>query len=333
MERLDFKQWSAKEVARLLALVEAERRYYQHLVAALPVPLAVLSTERAILSANRAFRQTFAARPEELAGKSIEQILPSEILVEKIRDAHVHGIPQPGFPLDLGARRFRVSIVPIRNRDDDGEEETLLMVEDASATAAPADAPAAPHGLAGRLAHDINNPLMIVTGYSEELLESLPADDPRRKDVEQILAAAERISGITAELLAFTRKQAGAEPPPAGEARETVLVVDDEEGIRALVRKILRRERYRVLEAGSAEEALGVAAAHGGRIDLLLTDVLLPGASGRTLTERLRAIRPDLKVLYISGHTGGEAVPGSRLLEKPFTLGTLVSKVREALEG
>jgi DNA-binding response OmpR family regulator len=65
---------------------------------------------------------------------------------------------------------------------------------------------------------------------------------------------------------------------------------------------------------------------------------MLPGASGRTLAERLRALRPDLKVVYISGYTGGEAVQavgfpaGARFLEKPFTLGALVSKVREALE-
>jgi two-component system cell cycle sensor histidine kinase/response regulator CckA len=133
-------------------------------------------------------------------------------------------------------------------------------------------------------------------------------------------------------------------PPPVVEAapeptRETILVVEDEPGIRALVRKILRRERYHVLEAGSAEEALGLAEAEGGRIDLLLTDVMLPGLSGRALAERMRESIPELDVLYISGFTDDDAVrvgafpPGAKFLQKPFTLGALVGTVRAALDA
>jgi hypothetical protein len=119
---------------------------------------------------------------------------------------------------------------------------------------------------------------------------------------------------------------------------ETILLVEDEAGIRALVRKILRREKYNVIEAGSAREAMTLAAAPGG-IDLLITDVMLPGASGRDLAEHLRKTRHDLKVLYISGYTDDDAVragaipPGSKFLQKPFTLGALVGKVKESLEG
>ena len=125
--------------------------------------------------------------------------------------------------------------------------------------------------------------------------------------------------------------------PPVETLRETILLVEDEAGIRALVRKILRRENYNVLEAGSAEEALVMAAAARERIDLLVTDVMLPGASGRGLAERIRETRPDLKVLYISGYTDDDAVrtgaipQGSRFLQKPFTLGALVGKVKESL--
>jgi two-component system cell cycle sensor histidine kinase/response regulator CckA len=648
MERTDFEQWRAKEVARLLALVETERRYYQEIIAALPAGLVVLSPDRFIVSANRAFRRLFGLRIEDLRGKSIEQILRSDRLLERIRDVHVHGIPQPAFFLDVDERQFRIAILPIRNWDDENELETLLMVEDLTgvermraaqpgepavsvpepasmawaaglpATVWRADAatlaftavsdgaeqllgytvshwldsrqffaerihpddrtatlafydaaiarggdasaeyraatasgsivwcretirvPApdsgdrmiagvitdisrrkqleeqlltaertgAQQGLARRLAHDLNNPLMIVTGYSEELLQSLPQDDPRRSDVEQILAATERISGLTDQLLAFTRRQAtprqpvnvtralagmeekiahaagegvtieiepagavgalagleqleevilglvsagredarersrvtigcrtdtlnecvatailqpgmytvitirddgrGLDPekrpgmfesflakdpaapalarayglvrewggdiafasepfrgstfliylphceatgeaapapvsavrePPVEETRETILVVDDEVGIRSLVRKILRRERYNVLEAGSAEEALSTASMYEGRIDLLLTDVMLPGATGRRLAEQLGETRPGLKVVYVSGFTDDEAVragafpPGSKFLQKPFTLGALVGKVREALDS
>ena len=125
----------------------------------------------------------------------------------------------------------------------------------------------------------------------------------------------------------------------AEETRETILVVEDEPGIRALVRKILRRERYNVLEAGTGEEALQVAAEHTGPIDLLLTDVMLPGIPGSELAGRMREAAPALDVLYISGYTDDEAVrmgafpPGSKFLQKPFTLGTLVTKVRDALDA
>ncbi len=758
MERTDFEQWKAREVARLLALVETERRYYQEMVASLPVALVVLSADRSIVSANRAFRHTFGMRSEDLRRKTIEQIIPSPRLVDRIRDAHVHGIVQPDVYVELEDRTLRVAIVPIRNWDEESELETLLMVEDlrtiggmlakmglwtpatsvdapapeahptkvagevatspgpaagtslgttpddtapkeassdaglevpsgeaaevtftdvapssdvsvepqpapaepaiafadlpavlwradaatfqftsvtgaverllgypashwlespqffserihpddrasamaffAAAASRPGDASAeyraisatgaviwcretirvsgaaeaqdqaesvqpesgeprsitgvitditlrkqleeqlltaerhdALRGLSSRLAHDLNNPLMIITGYSEEMLQSLSPADPRREDVEQILGATARISGLTGDLLGFTRrlalppqpvelgpfmagvedkialaagegvalgiaaaaegvwamadpsqleeiilalvssaredahersrviigwnldavaeelpeatlkpglyariliqddgrgadaagrmtifesvlagkdpaKNAGpglarayaivrewngdiafaseplrgstfmlylpyAPPPPvevaaepveSGESvdlpeptvepapapveaapveppRETILLVEDEAGIRALVRKILSRERYHVLEAGSGEEALTIAQSHQGPIPLLMTDVMLPGIGGRDLAEALSKLRPEQRVLYISGYTDDEGVragwfpPGSRFLQKPFTLGALVSNVRETLDA
>ena len=106
------------------------------------------------------------------------------------------------------------------------------------------------------------------------------------------------------------------EPPvpaaPEEILHETILLVEDEPGIRALMRKILRRENYNVLEAGSAEDAMTMVAATPGRIDLLLTDVMLPGASGRELAEYIRETRQDLKVLYISGYTDDDAVRTGR---------------------
>ena len=640
MERTELEQWKAKEVARLLALVETERRYYQEMVALLPLPLVVLSADRAVSSANRAFRQTFGLKSKDLRGKTIEQILPSDRLVEKIREVHTTGVSQIAFPLEHNERLFTVGIVPIRNWDDESEVETLLLVQEASETrtATPIERPVerlgeipaivweadpatlefqsvrgdvsallgytaehwtgtreffegrihpedrrstlefyyaviargsgdasaefrgitatgatvwvreairvksgiltgvmtsiaarkqledqllrsgrsdALQSVASRLAHDLNNPLMIVTGYAEEMRNTLREDDPLRADIEQILTATGRISGIAGQLLNYTRRQAhpaspvnvtrtlaqmeeqiaqaagegcmvhlgaaetvwamadqaqleeiilelvsrdredarershvsigcevdtiaehlpGAtlapgtyalltihddgqgldranraavfegflskpgdktagtalarayaivrewggdiaffsepflgstflvylphsaapaeippvvmektEPvvaaPPVEIFRETILLVEDEAGIRALVRKILRRENYNVLEAGSAEEAMAMASAAPGRIDLLITDVMLPVASGRELAERIRETRPDLKVLYISGYTDDDAVrtgaipPGSRFLQKPFTLGALVTKVKESLKA
>ncbi len=588
MERTGFEQWKPREVARLLALVETERRYYQEMVAALPVALVVLAGDRTIVSANRAFRRIVELRLEELRQKSLDQILPSPELIERIRNAHVHGDTAPFF-LNMGERRFRVAVVPIRSWEDEMEAETLLMLDDlsgpeVSGTLAPArpkgldptgmpavlwqadastlsftyvggaaerllgfppnqwlaspqffserihsddraevmalfqavasaggeataeyralsasgaevwcretiraPAPAAEHeagvrtvagvltaigqrrqleaqsqidgrvdalrGLSARLAHDLNNPLMIVTGYGEEMLDALPADGPLRGDLIEMLAATGRVTEIAGQLLAFTRVQAKpaakiplraildtdapdiwtyadpdqlrdaiqsfsgaatkiscateliaeqlphatlkpgtyvrivietAAPPeplesffPANPATRaylnirqwggdvvaspegvaiylpfaepdaapvvepapaTILIVEDEPGIRALVRKILRRERYEILEAGSAEEALEIASSHPARIDLLLTDVMLPAMNGRDLAIALVQSRPDMKVLYVSGYTDDDSVrsgkfpPGSQFLAKPFTLGALTSKVRETLQ-
>lgn len=728
MERTDIEQWKGREVARLLALVETERRYYQEMVATLPVALAVLSSSNVIVSANRAFRNAFGLRPDEIRRRNIDQIMSSAVLLEKIEEARGLSSPQPSFYLQIEGRLLRTAIIPLKNWDDDTEVETLLMVSDVTdvpsaltakeapevapvdeglATPAPEEPaattaeqetlpaqgteeqvsvmepvaeapleavteaepqPAAPdaaivtepplpaeplehpepavpveeaapateakippafaseklpavlwtadastlaftqvsasaeamfgypaqewmskpdffserihaddrdatialykaavehqqevcaefrthdasgnivwcrevvrpisestlegvlvnigtrkeleqqkvlaarhsalQNLSAQLAHDLNNPLMIITGYAEELLSNTLPHDSRRADLEQILAATQRIAGVTGQLLQFTRKPESSveavdleqtlrdlkeaierasggphmvsihaaepvwamanreqlsdmilalvaasheipterlavtcdtaviheqvegatlepgtyaritvhndgpavdlakraaifeqiltkvspegpalthayalvrawggdlaftsapsqgsrftvylplidappvvipEPPavvveiPVEPVVDTILVVDDEPGIRALVAKILRREHYIVLEAGSATEAESVAAAHPGTIRLLLTDVMLPDRSGRHVAEQLTIAFSDLRVLYISGFTDDESVragdfpPGSRFLQKPFTVGALIGKVREAL--
>jgi len=119
---------------------------------------------------------------------------------------------------------------------------------------------------------------------------------------------------------------------------ETILVVEDEAGIRALVRKILRRQGYVVLEASNGDDALKICAGHKGKIDLLVTDVMMPRMSGRELADRLTALRPDLRILYVSGYTddamlsSGSFPSGTAFLQKPFTLGSLLGKVREVLD-
>lgn len=639
MERTGFEQWKPREVARLLALVETERRYYQEILAALPAPLVVLASDRTILSANRAFRMLVRLGVDELRQKNIDQVLPSHELTEAIRAAHVHGETRP-LRLNTMERTLSVAIVPIRSWEDDLEAETLLLLEDLSgiqtgAAPGPRGLPAAPamlweadpstleftsvggdesilgysarhwretphflserihpqdraavmslyqalaaaggeasaefralsasgqvvwcretvrvaeapgrgliasgvltaigqrrqmeaqsilagrtealRELAARLAHDLNNPLMIVTGYVEEILQALPAGNPSRADLTQVLAAATRMSEVTGRLLSFARpgiqtaskvelrdvvaglpasvgkvalsaetgvsmpglrvaadrqqliesiealavaaiegvraatavqvvcgtesiaeqvkpstlapgvyarieiRAAGeprettgagvldsvlpakdparvagpgaarayaairqwggdvfslsaaggaafaiylplAEPPtrreetpaapvprpaaapaaPKDPSRETILLVEDESGIRDLVRKILRRENYNVIEAGSAEEALSLGSSFAGRIHLLLTDVMLPGMSGRDLAGQMRGKDPRIKIVYISGYTddvavrAGEFPPGAKFLQKPFTLGALISTVSEVLKA
>jgi CheY-like chemotaxis protein/nitrogen-specific signal transduction histidine kinase len=713
MERTDFEQWKGKEVARLLALVETERRYYQEIVATLPVAIAVLAGNRSIVLANRAFRQTFGLTAQEIRRKSIEQILPSDELIERIRSAYTEAgeAPRGALTLHISGKVLRIDVRTIRGWDEEMELETLVVVEELSShdlasianaeasidpfgavasassipeappasavepgaelgvepgvehlvehavetPAAPAEAPPAPApatfpaadvpaivwqadaatlqftavsgfttialavppvewpqtegffeqriyaedraaamalyrsviehggeasaefrilklsgdlewcretvfapppaagsadgprniygvltfigerirmqqqmevaarhaaltGVGARLAHDLNNPLMLIAGYAEEMLHAFPEGDARRDDVEQIVKATERISEIMAHLTRFTqKKQTHPEPvdvsaavnrldpifmgmcgdassvrleaatpvwalaearpleellvtladaardcpgctqlriasdsttiaeqipnatlapgiyarvtleangrgldssksvslfesilaksadsprgeslanaytlarewggdlaysggtahstfilylrpaaapesatahtpemdtnppvvfvepepaPPPEPPKPFILVVDDEPGIRALVAKILRREHYEVLEAGTAAEAGALADAQARPLQLLVTDIVLPDHPGTRLAEQLSAALPALKVLYMSGYTederarAGEIPPGAKFLQKPFTLSALVAKVRESL--
>jgi two-component system, cell cycle sensor histidine kinase and response regulator CckA len=640
MERTEFEQWRSKEVARLLALVETERRYYQDVVAALPVPLAVLGADNSIVWANRSFRRVFGLRAEEVRRKDIEQLLPVTGFGAWIQEARAQLVGAV-MSATITGQAAKLTAIPVRSSDEDSDAEMLIVLEIGAAQApdvavVPPDLPAivwtadvestdfrtvagaaeeflgypithwlnragffeerihpddrdstiamyqtllskggdgsaefravtsegqsfwcresirvvltngtpnlitgvltsierrkqleqqllaagrvdAVQVMAGRLAHDLNNPLMIIHGYGEELLQSLDKTSPARADAVEIMTAAERISGVAARLTDLTRPQSAgmvrinlaellaglrariskaagtgvtldmslgmskvwakadaaqlsdviltlasplsegaldrtrltitcdvdviaerlplsplvpgkyarillrddghglkppqlaaifdpalhgakqeglamvrayslvrewggdvacaaeplhgttfaiylpyapldeetaepAAPPPVEEPepqpapepepmRETILVVDDEAGIRGLMRKILRRERYQVLEASSAEEALQIAAAHTGPIHMLLTDVMLPGMLGPELARKMYALDSSLKVLYISGYTQDEAVrtgeypPGARFLAKPFTLGALLGKVRESLDA
>ena len=129
-----------------------------------------------------------------------------------------------------------------------------------------------------------------------------------------------------------------AQPADRSGARaETVLVVDDGEGMRELARRLLERQGYTVLVAANADEALRSFQTNP-RIDLLLTDVVMPGTSGPELTRRLAAQQPALKVIYMSGYTEDDIVgqemlkPGTAFLNKPFTADALGRKVREVLD-
>ncbi|MCC7034636.1 MAG: response regulator [Acidobacteria bacterium] len=126
-------------------------------------------------------------------------------------------------------------------------------------------------------------------------------------------------------------------PAPVTTGRETVLVVEDEEFVRELVRDFLRADGYVVLEAASAEHALGLLADSRQPIDLLITDVVLPGMNGAALAEHLSRRVPHVLTLFMSGYPGdsmfaGETFqPGAAFLSKPFTRQGLAGKVREVL--
>ena len=125
--------------------------------------------------------------------------------------------------------------------------------------------------------------------------------------------------------------------PPSG--TETVLVVDDEEGLREVTKRILTRSGYTVLTASSGTEAINTARSYKGAIDLLLTDVIMPKMQGPAVARLILAIRPDVRVLFMSGHAQpvleAEAVLGTsfQLVEKPFDQRMLLDQVRKSLDA
>jgi PAS domain S-box-containing protein len=126
--------------------------------------------------------------------------------------------------------------------------------------------------------------------------------------------------------------------PAACDGKETILLVEDEAAVRELTRMVLSKRGYSVLEALNPADAERLAGSHGSEIHLLLTDVVMPGMSGRELAKRLTAQRRNLRVLYMSGYTynviaeGGTLEEGLSFLQKPFTPQVLAQKVRETLD-
>ncbi|PWT85541.1 MAG: hybrid sensor histidine kinase/response regulator, partial [Blastocatellia bacterium] len=125
--------------------------------------------------------------------------------------------------------------------------------------------------------------------------------------------------------------------PPTG-GSETVIVVEDEEGVRFLTRMILERAGYKVFDACNPAEAEQLFEQHGDSIDMLISDVVMPGASGPVLYGRLSERWPLLKVLFMSGYTGETMIRDHGLdatdafMQKPFTADGLARKVREVLD-
>jgi PAS domain S-box-containing protein len=649
MDRADFDQWKPKEVVRLLALMETERRYYQEIVANLPVSVLIVGADQRVVSSNRFFRVRAGKKNDEVLGQDLAGVLPLPGVVELAQQVSSSSTPAPALAADWSNTPVLVHALPLRNWEEDSEVEALLIILE---NAAPAEKPrtareiksselseevgamlweadlttgkltfvnkhaealfghaeavwlekdevwterVAPqdrervkrfyasvhqseateltvefqgrradgsslvaresiriqrdetgkpvrmfgcttdvsqrreiedqyatflkgealHRLSAKLAHDLNNLLMIVAGYGEELKTALPTSNPLHNDMREILEATERLYTITTQLQSYTRRpvvtpkstlvpqfldgirpsverllgsrvelryevaagigkakidaaqveqallamaqhaflelggaglvvlravnaavsestgrvggleagdyirltlahsgsalslesrerllepwlysedsvrdvkmalaaayqiarqsggevradgegfhlyvpmvsraerdaermaEAAAPPapaaPPAEEPKlETILVVEDEGGIRALVRKILRRQGYHVLEASQGEEALAILRDHGDKIDLLLTDVMMPGMNGVELSYKAVEVRPEIRVMFVSGYTdeslleAGKFPQGTAFLQKPFTLGSLLGKVREVLDA
>jgi CheY-like chemotaxis protein/signal transduction histidine kinase len=508
MQRAEHDQWKSSEVARLLALVETERRYYQDIFAVLPVAVALADAEWRLVAVNREFRRRFDLQQADFTKMRVPDLIPAPELEAAMGAVQLTGKAVDGLEVVLGegegALRLRVSIQKMPGWQIGSEDELLLTVEEkrreavvarevrveaseeeqaAKARAERARIEESKRGaverLSGRLAHVTNNLLMIIGGYGEELKESLAAGDERRGEVEEILKAAGRLGVLARELTALTRpgvyeeaefgmgrwmkamgerlreygvecgavergligraspmlleqmvfeaarymrphlgeegrlrlearaagegrmevrlgmlgaameeearerffepfagEKAGPDPPlglaglvrpwqalggsawlegdclvleckrvaEAGtaEALATVLVVEDEAGIRGLVSRALERQGYRVVEAGAPAEALAKCADLAQAPDLLITDLMVPGMSGGELARRVREEWPETRVLYISGYTSDAELAGqiaegtlperTRFLAKPFTTAQLLSEVRALLE-
>jgi len=113
---------------------------------------------------------------------------------------------------------------------------------------------------------------------------------------------------------------------------ETILLVEDQEAVRRVVRRVLEARGYHMLVAASGDDALRLTVQHAGTIDLLVTDLMMPGMSGREVALLLAPAHPEMKVLYLSGQSD-ESISDDTFLQKPFTAEALATKVREVLEA
>lgn len=210
------------------------------------------------------------------------------------------------------------------------------------------------------VAHELNNLLTVIQINAEFLLASAGDDPERAEELDEIQRASRRASILARQLLASSKLEpfdrAAAEAglkkkasrgtvdttrttPAESGARvgETILLVEDEAGVRSLARKILTQAGYRVLDAADGAIALRIAASHVGEIDLVLSDVAMPNLGGRGMVEELRELSQDLRVLFMSGYPKQEVFPDKEVakstayLQKPFTSETLLSEVRAAL--
>lgn len=447
MEKSENHLWPSREVARLLSLVEGERRYYEDILSVLPVPVAIVQAGGKFVSANRAFLQSRNLKMSELAALSLPRVLPA--------------VPaEPGVHGDW-------QLVRIDRWDH--EESDLVLLQRPAEAAEPATGPTATAfalqeaasvasaRLAGRVLHEANNLLMVLSGYGEEILDALPPESPLREDMREILRSTERLKGMSAQLqtlaappkpvrtsfdlVSFLRAFSAREPglvltgglpsltatadrshleqilatlvryaarplavllrPPAsavlsglpaslaedmellspaarasngalsavaglllasrvrwhvapeaggsalhlefaaeavttGPARR-ILVVDDEEGIRTLVRKVLERQGFTVSEAESGNAAVTMLERDAAAYDLLITDMMMPGMDGRSLAGRVAQLRPGIRTLFISGYTedtevqSGRLPAGTAFLAKPFQHSALVDAVNRLL--
>lgn len=190
--------------------------------------------------------------------------------------------------------------------------------------------------LVDEVAHDLNNALLVVKGYSSVLRTSLSAPE-QLSDVDEIAKAADHAATLTRRLLELGHPPAPETTPSVGDlahGTETILLVEDDQAVRDLVRSVLERAGYRVLPASRPSEA-EVLLADEQRVDLLLSDIVMPEMSGFELAARLRHGRPEMRTLFMSGNAyvaSSSTHSDAEMLKKPFAPAELAQTVRSVLD-
>ncbi|MBL8176457.1 MAG: response regulator [Bryobacterales bacterium] len=143
MERIDLDHWKAREVARLLTLVENDRRYYQEILTSLPIPVAVVSRELHVAMVNRAFRLAFQLKHEELGDKRLDDLIAAPEVRERILSAFETNSPEPGMRFtmtgaDKGKKVCRLTVIPLWDAYQDRPQEAIVVIEEPDTVVSPA---------------------------------------------------------------------------------------------------------------------------------------------------------------------------------------------------
>jgi PAS domain S-box-containing protein len=205
------------------------------------------------------------------------------------------------------------------------------------------------------VSHDLNNALTVISGCAELALDGLSSDHSLWSKLQEIRRASQRACELGREMLACTRVEtqgvelASIDPVSKVEQvapglvidqgkpwpAETLLIVEDESVVRTATAEFLSGVGYQVLTATNGQEAIERIQAHPGKIHLVITDLVMPDTSGTKLAERLASVRPEAKVLFVSGYSEdvaekqGVPDPSKNFLQKPFSFQALGDKVRE----
>jgi CheY-like chemotaxis protein len=212
----------------------------------------------------------------------------------------------------------------------------------------------------GGVAHDFNNLLTVISGNLEIAARSVQSDggaDRLARVIGNASTSAQRAAVLTQQLLVHARGEPpdlkpayqsplatatavkdGAAPVVGSAGNETILVVEDEDSVRSFLVETLQDLNYKVREAADGSAALALFESGRFHLDLLLTDIIMPGLNGRELADELHRLQPDLKVLFMTGYAGNAV--GDRdqpdddvsLLQKPLTQAALAARIREMLD-
>jgi CheY-like chemotaxis protein len=179
-----------------------------------------------------------------------------------------------------------------------------------------------------RLAHDLNNIAFVISGYAQRLEETIERNDPRREDVDAILAAVPRLAEVVERIKSMGTPSDTPRP-------KRILLVEDEPAVRELLKHALTRRGYQVEIGCTGDEGMALCESLEPP-DLLITDLILPGASGPAIAERLRQRAPGVKVLLMSGYAEHPLLEaahaaGEPCLVKPFELSTFSDTVHQLL--